>query len=64
LQESSTKGHWGLRGMAERAERIDATFDYTSVLGGGVQIRLAVPASQAYVRAFGIKAIFHQRSQH
>jgi len=60
LQESSTKGHWGLRGMAERAERIGATFDYTSVPGDGVETRLALPASRAYVRAFGIKAIFHE----
>jgi signal transduction histidine kinase len=60
VQESTARGHWGLRGMAERAEKIGANFDYESAPGEGVKIRLVLPASQAYIRAFGFKAIFNR----
>jgi hypothetical protein len=62
IPSSTARGHWGLRGMAERAEKIGANFDYKSAPGEGVKIRLVLPASQAYIRAFGFKAIFHQRN--
>jgi signal transduction histidine kinase len=62
LQESKAKGHWGLRGMAERAEKIGGDFDYRSAPAEGVQIRVLLPAIQAYIRPFGFKSIFHRRN--
>jgi two-component sensor histidine kinase len=50
LQVSQTNGHWGLRGMAERAERIGAKFSSVSSPGEGTSIQITVPASRAYAR--------------
>jgi signal transduction histidine kinase len=36
-------GHFGLRGMAERAERIGANLAVTSTPGSGTQVRVTVP---------------------
>ena len=62
LQESAVRGHWGLRGMAERAEKIGAEFDCQSAPGEGVQIRIVLPASRAYIRTFGLRALFNHRN--
>jgi signal transduction histidine kinase/ligand-binding sensor domain-containing protein len=43
-------GHWGLRGMAERAKEIDASFSCDSPLNGGTEVRVIVPARRAYQR--------------
>jgi signal transduction histidine kinase/ligand-binding sensor domain-containing protein len=43
-------GHWGLRGMAERAERIGADFFYDSTVNGGTKVCVIVPARRAYQR--------------
>ena len=45
--------HWGLRGMAERAEKIGAKFSCDSSLGKGADVRVIVPARNAYVRRHG-----------
>jgi signal transduction histidine kinase/ligand-binding sensor domain-containing protein len=45
-----TNGHWGLRGMAERAERIGAEFFYDSTVSGGTKVHVIVPARRAYQR--------------
>jgi signal transduction histidine kinase len=45
---SQTDGHWGLRGMAERAARIGATFAGASSPGEGAEIQVTVPAHRAY----------------
>jgi ligand-binding sensor domain-containing protein len=45
-----TNGHWGLRGMAERAERMGATFSCTRSVTGGTEVYLMVPARRAYQR--------------
>jgi signal transduction histidine kinase len=37
-------GHWGLRGMRERAELIGARFEVRSRPDGGTVVRLAIPA--------------------
>ena len=50
LQASQTNGHWGLRGMAERAEKIGAKFSYASVVGNGTKVQVIVPARRAYLR--------------
>jgi signal transduction histidine kinase len=48
-QQVSTRAHWGLRGMAERAERIKGRFTCSSAKTG-TEIRVEVPARSAYRR--------------
>ncbi|HJZ73357.1 MAG TPA: ATP-binding protein, partial [Vicinamibacterales bacterium] len=43
-------GHWGLRGMMERAGQIGASLTYQSAAGTGTEVRVVVPAWRAYVR--------------
>ena len=47
---SQTNGHWGLRGMAERAERIGASFSCDCAVNSGTEVRVIVPARRAYQR--------------
>ena len=47
LQEGSA-GHWGLRGVRERAERIGARLDLWSEPGVGTEFQLVIPAQVAY----------------
>jgi len=46
-----TNGHWGLRGMAERAKNITANFSCTSTQGKGTEVNIVVPGRRAYLRA-------------
>jgi len=46
--KKSTSGHWGLRGVRERAERIGAKLDLWSEAGAGTEFQLTVPAGIAY----------------
>jgi len=48
LKEGGSAGHWGLRGIRERAERIGAQLDLWSEAGAGTEVQLTVPASVAY----------------
>jgi signal transduction histidine kinase/ligand-binding sensor domain-containing protein len=48
LKEGGIAGHWGLRGVRERAERIGAQLDFWSEAGAGTEVQLTVPASVAY----------------
>jgi ligand-binding sensor domain-containing protein/signal transduction histidine kinase len=48
LKEGGRVGHWGLRGIRERAERIGARLDFWSELGEGTEVELAIPAAVAY----------------
>ena len=41
-------GHWGLKGMRERAGRLGGEFEVWSEPGAGTEIELRVPASIAY----------------
>jgi signal transduction histidine kinase len=41
-------GHWGLKGMHERAERLGGELEAWSEPGAGTEIELRVPASIAY----------------
>jgi signal transduction histidine kinase len=41
-------GHYGIQGMYERAERIGGTISIRSLLGGGTEINLTVPAHLVY----------------
>lgn len=46
-------GHWGLRGMRERAEKLGACFDVRSGDAGGTEVTIIVRANRAYVRRTG-----------
>ncbi len=46
--EKGAKGHWGLAGMRERAERISGQFKISSSATAGTQILLSVPAQVAF----------------
>jgi signal transduction histidine kinase len=47
---SGVPGHYGLRGMQERADRIAATLRFRSREGGGLRVELDVPADIAFVQ--------------
>ena len=47
LQEN-TSGHWGLRGVRERAERIGAKLNVWSEAGAGTEFELTIPSRIAY----------------
>ena len=42
------EGHWGLRGMRERAKGIGARFEVWSELHQGTEVQLAMPGRLAY----------------
>lgn len=42
--------HFGLRGMRERADRINARFSSNSVQPGGTEVIVIVPAATAYAK--------------
>jgi signal transduction histidine kinase len=46
--ESGVSGHFGLRGMRERAARIASTLTIESMAHGGAHVQLNVPARMAY----------------
>jgi signal transduction histidine kinase len=48
LEKGSRPGHWGLRGVRERAQKIGAKLDVWSEAGAGTEVQLAVAASVAY----------------
>jgi len=48
LTEKGRKGHWGLRGMYERANLVGGKLEVWSQLDSGTEIELTIPASTAY----------------
>jgi signal transduction histidine kinase len=50
LAEGGRAGHFGLRGMRERAKRVGGKLTVWSELGSGTEVELRVPASHAYTR--------------
>ena len=48
LKAGGRAGHWGLRGVRERAERIGSQVDFWSESGAGTEVELTVPAAVAY----------------
>ena len=58
LSQDGRPGHWGLRGMRERARHIGGELEVWSEYGAGTEIELTVPASIAYQsyarRRFGL----------
>jgi signal transduction histidine kinase len=53
LKDGERPGHWGLRGVRERAERIGAQLDFWSESGAGTEVQLSVPAAVAYEASRG-----------
>jgi signal transduction histidine kinase len=45
LEEGGRAGHFGLRGVRERAQRIGAQLEFWSEAGAGTEVQLTVPAS-------------------
>lgn len=50
LESGGRPGHWGMRGMKERAARVGARLEISSRAGAGTEITLRVPGSVAYRR--------------
>jgi signal transduction histidine kinase len=48
LNADEDSGHWGLRGMRERAELVGGTLDVWSKLDSGTEVALNIPAAVAY----------------
>jgi ligand-binding sensor domain-containing protein/signal transduction histidine kinase len=48
LKTGGSAGHWGLRGMRERAQQIGARLDFWSEAGAGTEVELTVPAVVGY----------------
>jgi len=53
------EGHFGFRGMRERATLVHATLDIVSCLGNGTEIRIVITGGKAYKqRPSGLKRFF------
>jgi signal transduction histidine kinase len=48
LKAGGREGHWGLKGMRERAKSIGAHLEVWSRSGSGTEVELSVPAIRAY----------------
>jgi len=48
LDREHKAGHWGLRGMRERAKLVGGTLEVWSQVNGGTEIELNVPAAHIY----------------
>jgi signal transduction histidine kinase len=58
LEQSERGGHWGVRGMRERAATIHGRLEVWSEKGAGTEIELTVPAGIAYAKAGTLQASF------
>lgn len=63
LREGGKSGHWGLRGMKERARNIGANFRMWSTPGRGTEIELRLKAVAAYDDAFTLAGLFKNRAK-
>jgi signal transduction histidine kinase/ligand-binding sensor domain-containing protein len=62
LDKEYAPGHWGLRGMRERAKLIGGTFEIWSETGSGTEIELKIPAASAYAKLSASRRSFFSRS--
>jgi len=53
LSESGPEGHYGLRGMRERAKLVGGKLAVWSEIGSGTEVELSIPASIAYAASSG-----------
>lgn len=51
LKDGGRPGHWGLRGIRERADRIGAHLDFWSEAGAGTEVEVTIPAAVAYEKS-------------
>lgn len=51
LEQGGRPGHWGLRGIHERAKKMGSHLDFWSEAGAGTEVQLTVPAAVAYDRS-------------
>jgi signal transduction histidine kinase len=51
LEQGGREGHFGLRGMRERTQKIGGNFTLMSRPGAGVELTITIPASVAYPRS-------------
>jgi signal transduction histidine kinase/ligand-binding sensor domain-containing protein len=56
LGQEHIPGHWGLRGMRERAKLIGGTFEVWSQLGSGTEAELIIPAASAYPKPSDLRS--------
>jgi signal transduction histidine kinase/ligand-binding sensor domain-containing protein len=56
--QAEAKGHWGFRGMSERAEKIGGRFSYESWPDKGTAIRVVLPSRRAYLRVHLVRTLF------
>lgn len=61
LGQKGRAGHFGLKGMRERAEQIGGKLEVWSERGAGTEIELTLPASVAYGRKGGWRSRFLTR---
>jgi len=54
IAETGKPGHWGLSGMRERANQVQADLNIWSRPNAGTEVDLAIPARVAYQRRFRI----------
>jgi signal transduction histidine kinase len=50
LGQGHTPGHWGMRGMRERAKLLGGNLEVWSEVGSGTEVELTVPATSAYAK--------------
>jgi signal transduction histidine kinase len=50
LDHGRAPGHWGLRGMRERAKLVGGKLEIWSKLDSGTEVELSIPAASAYER--------------
>lgn len=51
LEKEGRAGHWGLRGMRERAREIGGRLDVWSEVNSGTEVELSIPARIAYLKS-------------
>jgi len=51
ISDNGREGHFGLRGMRERAKLIGGKLTVWSELGAGTEVELSIPATRAYTIA-------------
>ncbi len=61
LRQGGRSGHWGFRGMKERARNVGATFRIWSTSGRGTEIEVRLRAEAAYDSPFTLGQLFRRR---
>ena len=62
VTDKGRAGHWGLRGMHERAKQVGGNLGVWSKPGSGTEIELTIPASTAYATPTQRRSWFSRRT--